>query len=177
MKKLLIALSLLLCAGCNTFDLDEKWRPLEQMVERPHVGGMDEITTTVGTRIYREDIFGFLAENPPGSPSFDALLYHEQVHSKRQLRMGLTKWLAKYGSDTAFMWSEEQLGYYAGIMETLRRGGYVHPEHRAASLASYVSPVGKMVSYEDALRWINDVLSGAWKPDEADMWSMPDFLK
>jgi hypothetical protein len=174
---MLLLLSLLLCVGCNTFDLAEKWLPLTQMVERPHIDGKSGITTTVGTKIYRENIAGFLEKNPPGSLRFDTLLYHEQVHSKRQLKMGLMTWLVKYGSDTEFMWMEERLGYYAGFMNMRRRGGYIDAVWKAKSMAKYVGPTGPMVTYEDALKWIQDALSGRWKPDEADMWSMPDFLK
>lgn len=177
MKKLIWLLPLLLTLGCNTFDLDKKWLPLEQMVERPHIDGMTYITTTVGTKIYRENIDKYLAENPPGSPGFDSLLYHEQVHSKRQLKMGFLKWVSKYGADVEFMWREEQLGYYASLMEKRKRGVHINPESRARSIAKYENLAGKMVSYEDALKWVKDVISGRWKPAEEDLWSMPDFLK
>lgn len=177
MRKLLWALPVIFCLGCNTFELNEKWRPLEQMVERIHVDGQSGITTTLGTKIYRENIDKYLEENPPGSPKFDSLLYHEQVHSKRQLRLGLAKWLSKYGTDTEFMWGEEQLGYYAGLKEKQRRGLWVNIDGRARAMAKYTNLMGKMVSYEDALQWVRDVLSGSWKPAEDDMWSMPDFLQ
>jgi hypothetical protein len=177
MKKLFLILPIILCLGCNSFELDEKWRPLEQMVERPHLSGMTYITTTIGTKIYRENIDKYLEDNPPGSPAFDSLLYHEQVHSKRQLKMGLTKWLSKYGVDTEFMWKEEQLGYYAGFMEARKRGLWINAEARARGMAKYTNLSGTMVSYEDALIWIKDVLASKWKPAEEDLWSMPDFLK
>ena len=177
MRKLLWILPIVMMIGCNTFDLDEKWLPLEQMVERIHVDGQSGITTTIGTKIYRENIDKFLEENPPGSPRFDSLLYHEQIHSKRQLRMGLAKWLSKYGINTEFMWKEEQLGYYATFQEKLRRGVHIYPEGYATSMAKYSNLTGKMVSYEDALQWVRDVLAGRWKPAQDDRWSMPDFLK
>ncbi len=177
MRNLLWVLTILMCIGCNTFELDEKWLPLEQMVERIHVDGQSGITTTIGTKIYRENINRFLKESPPGSPTFDSLLYHEQVHSKRQLRMGLPKWLSKYGIDTDFMWKEEQLGYYATLMEKRRRRVSIYPEGYAKAMANYVNLTGKMVSYEDALQWVRDVLAGLWKPADETLWSMPDFLK
>lgn len=177
MRKLLWILPIIFFAGCHSFELDEKWLPLEQMVERPHLNGMTYITTTVGKKIYRENVNQYLEDNPPGSPAFDSLLYHEQVHSKRQLKMGLAKWLSKYGVDTEFMWHEEQLGYYAGMMEKRRRGIYIDAEARALSISKYTNLAGKMVSYEDALQWVRDVLGGRWKPAEEDLWSMPDFLK
>jgi hypothetical protein len=174
MRNLILVLCLGFLAGCNTFDLDQKWRPLEQMVERP---GNDGITTTIGTKIYRSNIDAYLAANPPGSPGFDSLLTHEQVHSKRQLKMGLKKWLAKYGTDLDFMLYEEQIGYYTAMLTLRQRGRYRTPESLAHSMSKYKNLVGSMVSYEDALQWARDVYAGRWKPAEEDMWSLPAWLQ
>ena len=177
MRNLILVLCLGFLAGCNTFDLDQQWLPLEQMVERPATSSSDGITTTIGTKKYRANIDDYLAENPPGSPKFFGLLTHEQVHSKRQLKMGLKKWLAKYGTDTKFMLYEEQLGYYAGMLALRRKGSYRSVQSIAYSMSKYKNLVGTMVSYEDALKWANDVYSGQWKPAEEDKWSLPEWLQ
>jgi len=176
MNKLLIVL-VLIFSGCNTFDLDEKWLPLEQMVERLHIGGQEGITTTVGTKIYSEDIDDYLEKNPPGSVGFDSLLYHEQVHSKRQLKTGVTKWIYEYLHNTEFMWKEEQLGYYVAIKNIRSRGYSILVENVAKAMSGYQNLVGSMVSYDDALQWVNNVLSDKWIPAKEDMWSLPDFVQ
>jgi len=166
----------MLITGCNSVALDEKWLPLEEMVERPTTNGSSGITTTIGRKIYRANIDAYLEKNPPGSARFDSLLYHEQIHSKRQLKMGLATWLAKYGTDIEFMLKEEQLGYYAALHNLRRRGMSRSAESIALSMSKYKNLVGSMVSYEDALAWARDMISGRWKPAEEDLWSLPEWL-
>ncbi len=177
MRTLIVSALLIFFTGCNTFQLDEKWEPLVEMVERPALKNGDGITTTVGTRIYRADIDSYLEKNPPGSAQFDSLLYHEQIHSKRQLHTGLAVWLSRYGTDTAFMWKEEQLGYYAQIINLRKRGLTINIEGIARALSGYKNFRGAMVSYEDAIVWVRDVVGGRWKPAEEDMWSLPSWLQ
>jgi hypothetical protein len=176
-SKIIPTAFLLICAGCNTYQLEERWLPLEEIVERPDANGFSGISTTIGTRVYRANLDQWLEANPPGSIMFEELMYHEQVHSKRQLEMGLPRWLARYGQDTEFMLYEEQLGYYAGFMSLQRRGYPIVPEAIASVMSNYRNISGKMVSYDDALIWVRDALSGRWKPKDEDLWSLPDFLR
>jgi hypothetical protein len=178
MQKLLTILSLFLLVGCNSFDLDEKWHPLEKIVERPNVVyGYSGFSTTVGTNVYKSDLDAFWEKNPPGTLRFDALMYHEQVHSKRQLKVGLYDWLALYLYDKKFMWAEEQLGWYTTIQFYRQRGMQVYPPAIASSLSKYGNLSGRMVTLEDALNWVNSVLTGQWKPAEEDKWSLPEFAR
>lgn len=178
MNKLI--LSLLFCiagfTGCTTSTpLDEKWLPLTEIVDRP---GSDSWITTIGTKIYYAKVDEYLKKNPPGSIRFDSLLYHEQIHSKRQLDYGVKAWLFRYSHDTGFMWREEQLGWYAEILHRRSRGEVLYPEALAKTLSGYRNPVfQQMVSYEDALQWVHDVFSGVWRPDADDLWSLPDFAR
>jgi len=173
----MLVLCLTFFVGCNTFDLDERWRPLEKIVERPPMESGDGIATTIGTDVYMANLDAFLKKNPPGSVLFNSLLFHEQIHSKRQLKMGLTTWLSKYGIDIAFMWNEERLGWYASLKNLRRRGWQIDVEAVARSLNNYKNLRGAMVSYEDALQWARDVISGKWQPAEEDKWSLPDWLQ
>lgn len=182
MKHIFVFLTFICLVGCNTFDLDEKWQPLKKMVERPDIiSSYSGFSTTVGDKIYRANLDEWLEENPPGSFEFDKLLYHEQVHSKRQFKAGLHEWLARYMLDKDFMWYEEQLGYYVTIKYLNWKGFSWGVENTliwlSKSLAKYRNAVGQMVSYADALDWTIAVQSGRWKPKEEDLWSLPDFAK
>ena len=39
------------------------------------------------------------------------LFEHENLHSKRQFKLGVSKWLWKYITDKDFKWQEEKLAY------------------------------------------------------------------
>jgi len=178
MKKLIISLILLLITGCTSFNLDSKWLPLKKIQKRPSLGSNYASTfTTIGDKLYYQNPEKYLKQNPPGSAKFDSLLYHEQIHSKRQFKIGVAKWILKYLCNTDFMWREEQLGWYAEIKNLMRRGLRINPQAIAVSLKGYKNLKGRMVSYNDALKWVNDVISNRWKPNKEDLWSMPDFLK
>lgn len=167
MRHLILAALLLLPVGCSsydTFDLDPKWEPLEQISERPDMLGSDTQATTIGHTVYVEDLDKWLLERPVGSPRFDAILLHEQVHSVRQLDAGVTVWLAQYLTDTDFMWEEERIGWYEQLRELQRRGARVDVGGVARTLHNYRNLRGRMVSYQDALQWVNDVIAGRWTP-------------
>jgi len=168
----LLALVLVLPSGCvmvdkaadamgyETMDLDEEWKPLVVMAERPDMLGGENQITTVGNHVYVESIEKWLTKNPPGSASYRARLRHEQEHSKRQFAMGVLLWIARYGTDKSFMWAEEQLGWYYEIIGMPWR----RSEEIALVLKGYKNLLGRMVSYEDALAWVNEVKAGTWEP-------------
>ena len=160
-KLLLIALISVGCA--NTYDLEEKWAPLEQIVERP---GNDLWMTTIGKHIYLSDLDAWLERNPPDSIRFNSHLSHEHVHSIRQHQEGVTSFLAKYLTDQDFRWKEEQLGWYVSIKLYRRNGWLAYPENIADSLASYRPKLGER---EDLLKWVQDVISDRWKPAPGDL--------
>jgi len=165
MRKVMLMVTLLVC-GCSgpSFKLDEQYAPLEQIREsflRPGSG-----ITTIGKSCYVRDLDDWLAKHPPGSPQFHAIIIHEQLHTRRQLKMGLTKWLGRYLTELEFMRDEELRGWYLQLQEYRRRGLMVSPEGVARTLANYQSFAGRMMSYEDALTWVRDVLAGRWKPSE-----------
>ena len=164
-----VVLLVMLASGCRqaTYDVPEQYRPLERIVEsvlRPGTA-----ITTVGPTARVWDLDDWLAKHPPGSPAFHAILMHERDHTTRQLAMGLTKWLGRYLTDTEFMRGEELRGWYIQIQEYRRRGISPDPEGVARILAgSYMNFAGRMMSYEDALTWVRDVLAGRWKPEKED---------
>lgn len=170
---------LFLLVGCNSFDLDERWLPLKEIVERPSdpLEIYDGFSTTIGSKVYRSNLDDFIKANPPNTIGFDMLMYHEQVHSKRQFKMGLYKWLASYLYDKKFMWYEEQLGYYTSFGYLRTFGFKPNKEATAMSLSKYRNLTGAMVTYEEALEWLNSVFSGGWKPKEEDRWSLPSWLR
>ena len=162
----LLPLLLLVLAGCQRpYPLDERWRPLVEVVERPDLFVSDTVTTTIGTRIYVANLDLWLQRYPPGSVEQEALLLHEREHSIRQLEAGLGPWLARYLNDRDFMWREEQLGW-ALELRHLRDGGRpVVPAGIAFTLNGYQNLSGTMVGYDEALAWVEAVLSGSWSPE------------
>jgi len=154
--------------GCATksHDLAEQYRPLERVREsilRPGTA-----ITTIGTTAYVNDLDEWLAQRPPGSPKYHAILLHEREHTIRQLAYGQKAWLGRYLIDVGFMWDEESRGWYIQLQEYRRRGLQVNPEGVAKVLAGYRNFAGRMISYEDALTWVRDVLAGRWSPSDED---------
>lgn len=178
----LTALLVLPGVGCNSADkklddtaaalgykerpLEEEWRPLERIRERPDMLAPDTRVTTIGRTVYVADIKKWVGEHPVGSPEWKSVLRHEQEHSKRQLKVGVLKWVAKYAYDRKFMWLEEQIGWWWGIKVLRQHGKRIVPEGVAVNLESYKNLTGRMVSYEDALAWVKAVLANKWKPPE-----------
>lgn len=168
MRRLPLAV-LFLLAGCNTYDLPERWRPLEQIVERPSLPFVgDQAITTTGPRVWVRDLDAFLRKTPPGSVYFEGLLRHEQAHAIRQGGIpSRLDWERRYVTDVEFMWQEEQVGWWFEIHHLATNGYVPRTELIARALASYKSVGGDyMVSEKDAFRWIEEVLGGGWRPPE-----------
>ena len=80
-------MALLLLAGCQRpYALDERWRPLVAVVERPDLLVSDTVSTTLGTRVYVANLDGWLRRFPPDSVEQEALLLHERARAAHALR-------------------------------------------------------------------------------------------
>lgn len=157
----------LLLGGCHSpYALDERWRPLVEVVERPDLLVSGTIATTLGARVYVADLDAFLARFPPDSVEQEALLLHEREHAVRQLDARLGPWLARYLNDRAFMWREEQAGWFLQLRRLQEAGRPLFPRVIARTLARYRNLEGRMVSEAEALAWIAAVLAGTWTPPE-----------
>lgn len=167
MTRAALVASLLLLAGCQSpYALDERWRPLVEVVERPDLLVSETIATTLGTRVYVADLDAFLDRFPPDSVEQEALLLHEREHAVRQLDMGLGPWLARYLNDLEFMWREEQAGWSLQLRRLQAAGRPLFPAVIARTLAGYRNLEGRMVSEAEALAWVEAVLAGTWTPEE-----------
>jgi len=179
MKRLVLAFALVFLGGCTLLDapkhdgrelvhpLDEKWRPLEDIRERPVVvqdWGSPTAITTVGRHAYVLDLKDWLDRHPSGV-RFDAVIRHEQEHSRRQLEMGTWLWIARYSYDKSFAWAEEQIGYYYQIKMLKDAGQVINVDGLAAAIAGYKNLAGQIVEFEKARAWIREVLAGRWTPD------------
>jgi len=163
LSHLLPILSLTLFAGCTTYDLEEQWRPLEQIVERP---GSDTWLTTVGKNVYVADLDRWLEKNPPGSVHFKADISHEHVHAIRQKAAGVSSFLQQYILHRTYRWKEEQLGWYVTIKIYMRHGFQINIDGIANSLAKYRPSLGER---EELRQWVEDVVRGRWKPEPGDL--------
>jgi hypothetical protein len=162
--RMIIASLILALAGCTgaSHAAPEEFRPLKQVTENSLRSG--GYITTIGETAYVNDLDSWLERHPVNSVSYRAKLGHESVHSKRQIDAGLAAWLNQYLTDRAFMWEEEKRGWYVELL-ALRSGGLpINTNGVADVLAGYSNLSGKMVSREEALAWVNDVLAGRWKP-------------
>lgn len=177
MSRVILLLVLTLLAGCTVLDgggeelnLDPKWRPLKSIKERGDALDLiiksDTAITTIGKHCYVKDLNEWLGRNPVNSRFFDAIMRHEQEHSIRQLDYGLNTWLTRYSYDKEFALIEEQIGWYYQIKHLQRTGGAPPPTAIAATLSSYKNLSGRLISFEDALQWARDVISGRWAPPE-----------
>lgn len=157
--RLLVALAALLLSGCERpYRLDERWRPLVEVVERPRALGGDVLATTIGTRVYVPDLDEWEEEFPEGSPQREALLLHEREHAVRQLRMGLGPWLARYLRDRRFMWQEEQRGWELQLRALMEAGAPFDMQGVALSLSRYRNLAGPMIDFAAALAWVQAVV-------------------
>lgn len=158
---LVVLVGTLQLSACGSIDLDDSWLPLERVVESPAAG--EGVAFTVGPNVYVRDIDDMKARKP--GQRWNALLMHEQVHSRRQAK-DLVGWLARYGSDPAFAWAEEQRGWAAELIHLQRSGFKINPEGVASALAKYRTTLTRqpIVGFLEALGWVRDVLAGRWKP-------------
>jgi len=124
MRLLVTLLLLLVLSGCSTtYDLGDEWRPLSAVIERPSLPFVsDTATTTIGSHVYTSDLKQWLADYPPGSIEFQAVLRHEREHARRQFGyLGLPgelakfAWITRYLGSANFRWREEQRGFYQAI--------------------------------------------------------------
>jgi len=167
--KLLAALILFaICAtGCvgKSVDLAPEFAPLEHLRESKVIaaGMNDSGVRTIGETAYVLDIGKFMARNP--EPVFTGMMRHERVHTIRQKKAGITKWLVKYGTDPDFMREEEYLGWYEHITYLRSKGVGINVDQVAKILSGYKTILGKrMVSFDKARAWAVAVLNGTWKP-------------
>lgn len=162
----LATLLCLLAAGCSsqTIELEPRWLPLVEVVERPALVLSDDTATTLGNRVYVADLGAWERRYPEGSPDREALLLHEREHAVRQARTGLGRWLVAYLDDADVMWEEERRGWALELRHLQRSGRPVNPEKIAAVLHGYRNLRGRMVSQPAALAFVRAVLAGAPDP-------------
>lgn len=158
--------AVLVLAGCQRpYALNERWRPLVEVVERPNVLVSNTIATTLGTRVYVANLHDWLDRFPPGSPEQEAFLLHEREHARRQLAVGLGSWLARYLRDRDFMWREEQAGWALQLDHLRDHGRPLFPQVLAATLSDYRNLSGRMVGFAEALAFVEAVLRGTCSPE------------
>ena len=149
----------------DEYILDKRWAPLEKIVERLPIPGMSNTAaTTISPNVYVVDLDEWLAKHPPNQPLFDSIMLHEQLHALRQEKTGVDDWVDRYLIDREFMWAEEQLGWYEQIRHLRSRGQRLIPEAIAKNLSRYRNLRGSMISYEEALKWVQDVMASRWRP-------------
>lgn len=152
-------------AGARVHALPARFRPLTRIVGKRAFPFQSETTiTTIGEACYTPNLAKWLKKHPPGGPVFEAIMRHEQLHAKRQLTTGVDPWIDRYLKDKAFMWSEEQRGWYEQIRFLRGRGFRLDAKAIARNLDGYSNLRGGMVSYAEALEWAESVLKGSWRP-------------
>lgn len=166
MNRLIPLLALLCLAGCKTYDLGPEWAPLEKVVQSKTLSlgvSTEKGARTVGETVYVWNLSDFLDR---GEPYVTAMLKHEQVHSQRQFahENGVWGWIGEYLTSRGFRWLEEQLGFYEQIVYLRSHGIGIVVDSWAKNLSGI--GYGFMVSKEDAIEWLEQVLNGWWHPPE-----------
>jgi hypothetical protein len=148
--------------------LPNDWAPLTHVIERNSLPGVgDGVATTLSPYLFVSDLDWFNEVYPEGSVKHHALRIHEVQHALEQEKYAgdatgiirsarLASWANRYLNDPEFRWAVEQKGYGAEIRYLMSRGAPIIPEHYASVLSG--STYNGMVSYEDALQWVWDVI-------------------
>lgn len=163
MRALLVAvLAVLLvelgaCGPSSHYPLDPKFSPLREVVQVPSI--RPGVVSTVYAESWTRSIQDLLDSYAPGSVEWDALFFHERVHSVREFDN--RAYLDQYAVDAGFRWQEEQLGYATEIRYRLEHGVAINPAWYASVLSSNYQG---MVSYQVALAWVDGVAASVSWP-------------
>ena len=148
--------------GAKVHPLPARYRPLTRIVGKAAFPFQSRTSiSTIGDACYTPDLDGWLKKHPPGTPLFEATILHEQVHAKRQLAAGVDDWVDRYLHDRAFMWAEEQRGWYVQLKHLQRRRLRLDAAAVGRNLAKYSNLGGSMVDAATGQAWAEDVLGGA----------------
>jgi hypothetical protein len=173
----LAPLVLVLLTGCTSVELDEKWWPLRHIAQSK-VLAFQAGARTIGETMYVSDIDKWLKQHP--EPLASGTYTHERVHAIRQkfYKQGRhhpvlrwlsdpERWIARWLTDPVFMWQEEQYGYYYHIKYLTSHGAQIVVDSWADRMVRYFGVTGQtMVTKEDAVSWLNEVLAGQWQPPQ-----------
>ena len=162
----LLLVTLIFLAGCKTYNLDDEWKPLEQIVQSKVLSL--GVSAKKGARVVGENVYVWSLDKflDIGEPRLTAKLKHEQVHAIRQFahKNGVPGWLMAYAVSTGFRWAEEQLGFYEQIIYLRSHGVGIVVDSWADKMSGIT--YGFMVDKDDAVEWLNKVLNGWWTPPE-----------
>jgi len=161
-----ILLCLVLCSCTNKYQLPDKWKPLETVIDRPGYGEDDWWTTTLGSSVFVADLDAWLDFKKPGGSEFEATMRHERVHAIRQEKIGLVKYVWKYLTDQKFRWHEEQLGWYVGLRTKDEYGVKWDIKSVVDSLRNYWPSLG---SRPDIQAWVTAVKNKKWRPEPGEL--------
>jgi hypothetical protein len=154
----------LITTGGKTYNLSSAHAPLTEIVENPTRVSEPTAATTVLNTVYVGNLAAFLEAYPPGSDALEALLRHEHVHSVHEFSAFpfVDAWFGRYAADHTFRWQEEQQGFEQEISYLVHLGYTVDAGAIATRLATaYRGLDGPMVSYEEALAWVQSVVAAA----------------
>lgn len=164
-RKLFFMLSVaFMLSGCTgpTLTLDKQFAPLERVVEAPGNVIPTHTITTIDETSYVTSLKQFLLDYPQGSAGYTAVLLHERTHVIRENAFpgGPAAWIAKYLIDRDFRWQEEKAGWKVEILYNIQHGQYANPAEIAATLNQNYRFGGRMVSYDEAIKWVQGVING-----------------
>jgi hypothetical protein len=159
MDKFIFALVFFLaaCVPATTgykVELDDKWKPLEYLMDRKDEGKGFGWVETIEENVYIYDLETWLKFNPIGTLGFDALMLHEREHSRR-MGTGLFSWIwqLQYNSSKDFKWQEEEAGWEVELRHLLENGRTINVEAIVDSLMTY-----DMVDEDEAREWVQNIV-------------------
>jgi len=158
---LLLVIILFISIGCSSTFLEVKWRPLKEVTQSWIYPS--DVMVTIGSTLYTDDLEGWKKAHPVGSISREYILRHERVHSFRQAKYGLTKYISKYATDGEFRWREEKLAAYVAISYLVSKGRTINIKRQASFLSG--PAYCNMTTYKEAEIFLVAVIAKKYIPD------------
>lgn len=146
-----------------SISLPEKWHPLRYVSEQPLQS--KSVITALGNTMYVPNLVEW---QNTAEILKNADLMHERVHIYRENKIGAIVFIVKYNLSKKFRLYEEKLAYYAGIRYKIKKGCSINIPEEASRIASS-EVYGKIISYEDAKKWVKSVVNGSWVPKKGEL--------
>lgn len=142
--------------SCASVKLDKKWLPLTHVCQRIY---KTNSLWAFSPYVFVDDIKAWKDQEKIHR---EADLVHERVHAIRQDEVGIFMYMLHYKTNPKFRLQEEKLAYYIGMRHYMRHGHPVDTAYYANALSS--DTYEGMISYDEAKKWVEDVVSGAYNP-------------
>lgn len=145
----------------DSVKLDNKYYPLTRLKQDSTLKIDNDTIVTDYATAFVKNLSEFLGETPQDSVRFQAVLLHEQYHSKRQFEVG-ERYKTLYLNERLFRWAEEREGWRIQI-RYLQQNGNAREKPDVKLIANFLAfnpTYNSMVEYDYAIKWVQSVIDG-----------------